>query len=126
MVDVLNIPKNIAENSAITYRKAFSLDLIRGRSIKGMVAAILYLGCRQNKVIRSISDISKVSEIKRKEIASNYRFLVRKLKIFVPNIKPNKVITKLSNQLRLNGIIVVEFLLQVKKTLQLLYQQLIE
>ena len=67
---MLNIPKNIAETSAITYRKAFSLDLIRGRPIKGMTAAVLYLVCRQNSVIRSISDISKVSEIKRKEIAS--------------------------------------------------------
>jgi transcription initiation factor TFIIB len=68
-----------------------------------MASAIIYLSCRQNKIIRTISEISKVTEVKRKEIASNYRFLVRKLKIFVPFVKPNQIITKLCNQLGLNG-----------------------
>lgn len=102
--DMLGLPKNIVETSAITYRKAVTEGLIRGRSIRGMAAAATYLACRQNKLIRTISDMSKVSNINRKVIASNYRFLVRKLKIFVPVVKPNQHITKLSNQLGLNGV----------------------
>jgi len=102
--DALSLPKNIVETSAITYRKAVNEGMIRGRSIRGMVAATTYLACRQNKLIRTIAELSRASSIDRKEIASNYRFLVRKLKLFVPPVKPNQHITKLSNQIGLDGL----------------------
>jgi len=101
--DMLSLPKYIVETSAITYRKAVNEGLIRGRSIKGMATAATYLACRQNKLIRSIADFSKASNINRKVIASNYRFLVRKMKLFVPPMRPNQQITKLSNQIGLDG-----------------------
>ncbi|HDQ05165.1 MAG TPA: transcription initiation factor IIB [Candidatus Bathyarchaeota archaeon] len=101
--DALNLPKNIVESSAITYRKAVNEGLIRGRSIKGIATAATYLACRQSKLVRTVAELSKVSDIPEKEIASNYRFLVRKLKIFVPPVRANQHITKLSNQLGLNG-----------------------
>jgi transcription initiation factor TFIIB len=118
MSDMLGLPKNIVETSAITYRKAVNEGLIRGRSIKSMATATTYLACRQNKLVRTISELSKASGINRKEIASNYRFLVRKLKIFVPPVKPNQHITKLSNQIGLDGLtegIAHKILLAAKK-----------
>jgi transcription initiation factor TFIIB len=102
--DTLNLPRNILESSAITYRKAVNEGLIRGRSIKGIATAATYLACRQSKLVRTVAELSKVSGINKKEIASNYRFLVRKLKIFVPPVKPNQHITKLSNQMGLDGM----------------------
>ncbi len=102
--DTLSLPKNIVESSAITYRKAVNEGLIRGRSIRGMATAAMYLACRQNKLIRTIGELSRASGINRKKIASNYRFLVRKLKMFVPPVRPNQQITKLSNQIGLDGL----------------------
>ncbi|WNZ29072.1 MAG: transcription initiation factor IIB [Candidatus Bathyarchaeota archaeon] len=102
--DKLRLPKNIIETASVIYRKAVNKKLIRGRTIRGMAAASTYLACRQNKLIRSISKISNVSGIKRKEISSNYRYLVKELKIFVPIVRPNQHITKLSNSLELNGV----------------------
>jgi transcription initiation factor TFIIB len=61
------------------------------------------LACRQNKLVRTITELSNVTGITKKEIASHYRFLIRKLKIFVPPVRPNQHITKLSNQLGLDG-----------------------
>ena len=84
--DMLNLPKNIVETSAITYRRAVNERLIRGRSIKSMATAATYLACRQNKLVRTLSELSKASGINRKEIASNYRFLVRRLKILIINV----------------------------------------
>jgi transcription initiation factor TFIIB len=101
--DTLNLPKNIVESSAITYRKAVNEGLVRGRSIKGIATAATYLACRQNKLVRTVTELSEVSGIDKKEIASNYRLLVRKLRIFVPPVKPNQHITKLSNQMGLDG-----------------------
>jgi transcription initiation factor TFIIB len=102
--DTLNLPKNIVESSALTYRKALNEGVIRGRSIKGIATAATYLACRQSKLVRTVAELSKVSGIPKKEIASNYRFLVRKLKLFVPPVKPNQHITKLSNQIGLDGL----------------------
>ena len=69
-----------------------------------MATAATYLACRQNKLIRTIAELSRASGIDRKGIASYYRFLVRKMKIFVPPVKPNQHITKLSNQIGLDGM----------------------
>jgi transcription initiation factor TFIIB len=101
--DTLNLPKNIVESSALTYRRAVNEGLIRGRSIKGIATAATYLACRQSKLVRTVAELSKVSGIPKKEIASNYRFLVRKMKIFVPPVRPNQHITKLSNHMGLDG-----------------------
>ena len=100
----LGLAKNIVETSAITYRKIVNKGLIRGRSIRGMAIACTYLACRQNKLIRTLTELSNASGIDKKVIASNYRFLVKKLKIFVPPMKSNQHITKLSNQLGFTGI----------------------
>lgn len=102
--DKLGLPKNIVETSSVVYRKAVNEKLIRGRSIRGMAIASTYLACRQNKLIRTISTMSEVTGIPTKEIAANYRYLVRQLKIFVPIVMPNQHITKLSNNLELDGI----------------------
>jgi transcription initiation factor TFIIB len=104
MSDMLNLPKNIVETSAIIYRKAVNEGLIRGRSIKSMAIAATYLACRQNKLIRTISELSEASGINKKEIASNYRLLIRKLKFFVPPVRPNQHITKISNKIGLDGL----------------------
>jgi transcription initiation factor TFIIB len=101
--DALGLPKNIVETSAITYRKAVKEGVIRGRSINGIAIAAIYLACRQNKLVRTVSEISKVSGFSKKAIASHYRFLVRKLKVFVPPVRPNQHVTKLSNQMGLDG-----------------------
>lgn len=103
IADTLCLPKNIVESSAIIYRKAIKEGLIRGRSIKGIATAATYLACRQSKLVRTVAELSKVAGIDKKEIASNYRFLVRKMRIFVPPVRPNQHITKLSNQMLLDG-----------------------
>jgi len=99
----LNLPKNIVETAAVIYRKAVKKRLIRGRSIRGLATAATYVACRQSKLVRTITELSKASGIDRKELASNYRFLVRKLKFFVPPVNPNQYVTRLSNQLGLDG-----------------------
>jgi transcription initiation factor TFIIB len=101
--DMLGLPKNVVESSAITYRRALKEELVRGRSIKGMATAATYLACRQSRLVRTLTELSKVTGICKKKIASYYRLLVRKLKIFVPPVRSNQHITKLSNQLELDG-----------------------
>jgi len=92
--------------------------MTRERSIRGIANACTYLACRQNKLIRTISEVSDASKMSRKEIATNYRYLIRKLIISVPPIRTNQQITKLSNQIGLTGItegIAHKILIEAKK-----------
>jgi transcription initiation factor TFIIB len=102
--EALALPKNVVETSAIIYRKVINEGLTRGRSIRSMANACMYLACRQNKLVRTIAELSKASNISSKVIATNYRLLIMKLKIFVPQIRSNQHITKLSNQIGLSGM----------------------
>jgi transcription initiation factor TFIIB len=103
LCESLNLPRSITETAAITYRKAVKTGLTRGRSIRVLAAAATYFACRQCRIVRTLREVSMASGVYRKEIASNYRFLVRKMKCFVPPVKPNHYITRLSNKLELNG-----------------------
>ena len=103
LCETLNLPRSITETAAIIYRKAAKKRLTRGRSIHGLAAASTYFACRQCRIVRSLSEVSMASGINRKELASNYRFLVREFRSFVPPVKPRHYITRLSNQLRLNS-----------------------
>jgi transcription initiation factor TFIIB len=103
IADALNLPKNTLETASVIYRKAIKKRLTRGRSISGMAVAAIYLACRQCGLVRTVEELSRASGFDKKEVACNYRLLVRKLNYSVPHVKPSQYITKLSNQLELSG-----------------------
>ncbi len=59
----------VIERSAYIYRKAARAQLIRGRSIIGMVGACVYVACREMDVTRTIVDISNNLQGNRGSIA---------------------------------------------------------
>ena len=103
MAAPLNLPKNILETASLIYRKAVNKRLNRGRSIQGMVVAAIYLACRQCGLVRTFMELSRASGINKKEVACNYRILVKELDYFVPPVKPGQYITRLCNELALHG-----------------------
>jgi transcription initiation factor TFIIB len=99
----LSLPRNVVETSCMIYRRALRNNLIRGRTIKSMVAACVYLACRQCGLVRTLDDVANVAGLTKKEAARNYRILVRKTEISVPQTNPRQYIGKIVNILRLNG-----------------------
>ncbi len=103
MGNQLNLPRNVVETTCMIYRKAIKDNLIRGRTIKSMVAACIYLACRQCGLVKTLDDVATVAGLTRKEAARNYRILVRKTEASVPQVNPRKYIGKIVNILGLNG-----------------------
>jgi transcription initiation factor TFIIB len=99
----LNLPKNILETASVIYRKAVKERLIRGRSIQGVTAAAIYLGCRQCGLPRTLEEIAQSSTVNKKEVGRSYRFLIKELNYTIPPLKPSQYITKFSNQLTMQG-----------------------
>jgi transcription initiation factor TFIIB len=69
-----------------------------------MVAASIYMACRQCRVIRSLEDVATASNISRKEAARNYRFLYNELKTDVPPVDRDNLISKFVSKLRISGL----------------------
>ncbi len=89
----------IIERSAYIYRKAARAQLIRGRSINGMVGACVYVACREMDVTRTILDISNNLQESRSSIAKYYRILFQNLNLTVSVPDPIRCIIKIANNL---------------------------
>jgi transcription initiation factor TFIIB len=103
IADSINLPKSIIETASVIYRKAVKERLIRGRSIQGVTAAVLYMACRHCKIARSLDEVAQAFGIDKKEAGRSYRFLVKELDFFISPIKPTQYVTKFSNQLAMQG-----------------------
>ncbi len=101
MSSSLSLPRSVRENSAVIYRKAVDKNLIRGRSIDGVVAATVYAACRQCNVPRTLDEISDKTNIKRKEIGRNYRHINKSLKLNLKPTSPKDYISRFCGDLKL-------------------------
>jgi transcription initiation factor TFIIB len=97
------LPRNVRETAAMIYRKAVGRNLIRGRSIEGVVAASLYGSCRQCNVPRTLDEIASKSRIGRKEIGRTYRFMTRELHLKLMPTRPQDYIQRFCSELKLKG-----------------------
>ncbi|MFB5620625.1 MAG: transcription initiation factor IIB family protein, partial [Nitrosopumilus sp.] len=98
----LSLTDAIMERSSYLYRKAVKAQLIRGRSIKGVVGACVYIACREMDATRTIMDISKNIQGNRKSIAKIYRILFQNLQLTVSVPDPLHGIVKIANNLEIS------------------------
>ena len=100
--DKLGLSDAIMEKTAYVYRKAHEKNLIRGRSTSSMMAAAIYAACRELGASRTLRDVAKATDVKRKAISRGYRVLVLELDMKVPLVDPMKCISKIANGARLS------------------------
>jgi transcription initiation factor TFIIB len=100
--DKLGLSDVIIEKTAYIYRKAQDRGLVRGRTISSVLAAAIYIACRESGTSRTLKDIASISNIKRKDIARTYRLLVLELNYKIPMIDPIKCIVKVANTANLS------------------------
>jgi len=98
----MSLSDAIIERSAYFYRKAAEKKLIRGRTITGIVGACIYAACRDLGTTRTIIEISKCMQEKRKIIAQSYRLLFQQLNLEVPVPDPTSSIVRFSNNMELS------------------------
>ena len=102
MSSALSLPRTVRETAAMIHRKAVREKLIRGRSIQGVTAAVLYAACRQCNVPRTLEEISGIANLSKKEIGRNYRNISRKLELKLLPTTPQDYISRFCSQLRLS------------------------
>jgi transcription initiation factor TFIIB len=80
----LHVPYAVQATAAFMYRKALNKDLVRGRSINGIAAAVFYAACRVTHTPRSLKQVADASPRSRKEISRNYRLIQQELQLTMP------------------------------------------
>lgn len=114
----LGLPENIKESAALLYRKAVKEELIRGRLIESVVAAVIYAICRLQGIPRTLDEISRASGIEKKEIGRAYRFLKAELNVDVPLTDPAQYVPKFATALKLGGEVQEEAVRLIRKALR--------
>jgi len=100
--DKLGLSYAIVEKTAYIYRKAYERQLPRGKTIAGVLTAAMYIACRDMGAPRTLKEIAAISNIKRKDIARNYRMLVFELDIKIPIVDPMSCIIRIANRVNLS------------------------
>jgi len=100
--DKLGLSDGIIEKTAYIYRKAQSTKLTRGRTVSGVLAAAIYIACREMGAHRTLDDIAAACNIKRKELSKDFRVLHDRLDLKIPPTDPMKCIAKVANKVKLS------------------------
>jgi transcription initiation factor TFIIB len=100
--DKLGLPDSVIEKTAYIYRKVQERGLVRGRSVSAILAAAIYIACREMGFPRILKDITAISNIRHRYIAQAYRLLIMELDLKIPLIDPIKCINRIANNARIS------------------------
>ncbi|MEM2786550.1 MAG: transcription initiation factor IIB [Candidatus Nitrosotenuis sp.] len=100
--DKLALSDAVVEKSAYIYRKALARNLVRGRSIEGVLAAAVYAACRDVETPRTLGDVAGAINIKRKDLSKNYRLLLNELELKMPVVSSMLCMSKIASKVGLN------------------------
>ncbi|VFJ13246.1 transcription initiation factor IIB [Candidatus Nitrosocosmicus franklandus] len=100
--DKLSLTSACIEEALQYYKKALEKGMIKGRSIKEMIVACVYLVCKKVNIPRTLSEISQVVEADEIFAARCYRLLMRELKITHVQFKPTIFIRKIADEANIN------------------------
>jgi len=100
--DILSLPKSVLEKAATTYKVIVEKRCVRGRNIRTLSAATVYMACKKCGFARTLNEVAIASKISRIKVGKVYRFLVKELRCFIPPVKAAQYLKKFQNQLTIS------------------------
>ena len=103
LVDDLNLPASVHEEAARLYDKAIDQETVKGRKIEKIVAALVLLVARNQRVPRTLREVADAADIDKRELGKNYRYVARELDLRIIPARPEDFIPRFSSQLNFSG-----------------------
>jgi transcription initiation factor TFIIB len=97
----LRLPHSIKDSVALLYRRILARNLIRGRTIEGIIGAVLYIICRKFRIPITLKEIACISRITTKTMGRCYRFIMKEFDINIPVISPKDFVPRFAEGLNL-------------------------
>lgn len=97
----LSLSDDICEAAVLLYKRALKMDLIKGRSVIGMMSAAIYLSCRKKGAAITLKDTSEVANITTKELGRCIRIFLQNININNKTPDPVSLINRLGESLGL-------------------------
>ena len=95
--DKLSLTSACIEEALLYYKKALDRGLIKGRSIKELIVACVYVVCKSSSIPRTLTEISQIVEANKIFAGRCYRLLITELKIIQVQFKPSIFIRKIAD-----------------------------
>ena len=103
MAEKLSVPGHIRETAAIYYRKAYKHDLLRGHSIKAMVAACVFGAAKTCGFPLTLDSVLKTSTEEERVIKRCYVLLVKTLDLKPKRQNLASIVPRFANALGLTA-----------------------
>jgi transcription initiation factor TFIIB len=114
----LNFPERVKKAAVRLYKEVFKRNLLRGRSINGMIAACAYYVCKKERVPITLQEILDEASISNNIVKKCYKILVRELNLKSPHIDPVSLIPRYCADLGLNMNVEKESIKILKKFIE--------
>ena len=98
----LALPEAVVEHTAFLFRKITAKKLLSGRTTSGIICATIYLACRMTHTPRTLHDVAKAGNLKRKNLQGIYRFLANELGIHPVTYHPREFVSRISKKINVS------------------------
>lgn len=98
----LGLSEIIIDKAKCIIGSASKKGLARGRSHATIVAAAVYIACRESEAPRPLHDIAAIAEVKQKILGRYCKILMNKLYLNLPTIDLSKCIMRLADMIKAN------------------------
>jgi transcription initiation factor TFIIB len=99
MCDHIGLPKIIADISKQIYKRVEDEKLVRGKSNEVVMAACIFIACRQENVPRTFKEICALTRVPKKEIGRCFKLLCRELETDVKGMSGKDLIVRFCSNL---------------------------
>lgn len=99
----LSLPQDFRERTAAILRKALKADLARGRSMDAIVAACVYLACRDLGAPRSLQEVAGAQEITVHRLAATAKLVTRTVRLTTPPPKARDFVFRFASALNVSA-----------------------
>lgn len=102
-ISELGLPDNVYEDSARLAAKAQDEEMVQGRKTEDVVAACIFISCKNHEIPRSLQEVSEVCENSKRRIAEAYRAIAREFGLRIVPSDPKHFVPRYANQLSLDS-----------------------
>ncbi|CAH7666978.1 cyclin-like protein [Phakopsora pachyrhizi] len=75
MCDTISLPRTVADIAKQLFRRADEEKMLRGKQVDAIIAACIFIACRQSKVGRSFKEIVALTRVPKKQIGQCFKAL---------------------------------------------------